>query len=63
MAKNKPFSDADKAALRSWVQSQLDAGRKVGEIKRDARTKFGAFDWSVIVALIIEIIRKWLEKK
>ena len=59
----KTFGKADQAEVRKWTEEQLKAGSSVRQIRLGAREKFGAFDWSTIIALIIEIIKKWLAKK
>ena len=59
----KTFGKADQAEVRKWTEEQLKAGSSVRQIRLGARAKFGAFDWSQIIALILEIVRKWLNKK
>lgn len=62
MAK-KLFGKAEQAEVRKWAEERLKAGDSIREIRRGAREKFGAFEWSQIIALILEIVRKWLDKK
>ena len=59
----RSLGKADEAAVRKWCEEQLKAGSSVRQIRVGARDKFGAFDWSQIIALILEIIKKWLDKK
>ena len=59
----KTFGKADQAEVRKWTEEQLNAGSSVRQIRLGAREKFGDFDWSQIIALILEIVRKWLNKK
>ena len=59
----KTFGKADEARLRKWMDERLAAGDSIREIRLGARKQFGAFDWSQIIALILEIVRKWLNKK
>ena len=63
MAKEKSFGSSDRAEMQKWFDEQMKAGRTFRDVKREARTKFGAFDWSTIIAILIDLIRKWLEKK
>ena len=51
----RSLGKADEAAVRKWCEEQLKAGSSVRQIRVGARDKFGAFDWSQIIALILEI--------
>ena len=65
MAKKKPkqFTSAQKAEFDSWVQGQLDDGDGLPRIIRKAKDRYGAFDISMIIELIMAIIKKWLESR
>ena len=54
---------ADESNVRKWCEERLKAGDSIREIRLGARKQFGAFNWADIIALIIEIIKKWLSKK
>lgn len=63
MAKEQSFGSADRVELETWFGEQMKAGRSFRDVKREAREKFGGFDWKTIVAILLDLFRKWLEKK
>ena len=60
---NQPFGDADRREVERWAREQLKQGKSLRAIKREAREKFAAFDWTIVLNILMEIIKAWLSRK
>lgn len=64
MAKLKSkFTKKERSEFESWVNGELEEGAGLFRITARARKRYGAFDWAMIISLIMEIIKKWLESR
>lgn len=63
MAKKKTFSKAERTEFEGWLNGELKEGAGLLRIMRRAKTRYAAFDWSMVFAILFEIIKKWMESR